>query len=334
MNICVIGLGYWGPNLLRVFNQLGVLKGGFDRDPSRIQKYESDATYNHVHFGMDWETCLGRDDIDGVVIATPPGSHFEIAMKSLAAGKNVFIEKPMTLCPLQAENICSLAEDKNLVVMVGHIFLYSSEIIKLKEIISSEDFGDVLYIYTKRLNLGQVQACGVINDLMAHDVSVVNYLLDRGCDSVSVHGASHIIKDVEDVAFVNMKYGNASAHLHLSWLDPNKVRETIVVGSKQMVVCDSINKKIDIYNKNVDISAMESSMSIDYARHLLSYRYGDVVSPYISVYEPLMVECKEFVSCIEEKRQPLADGKLGLDVVKTLVAAKKSFENAGVWEYV
>lgn len=334
VKIALVGCGYWGKNLLRTLNSMGVLTATFDSDRSVIESYSKNRIYGDVYFDTDWEKCLGRDDVNGVVIATPPATHFEIAMKCLAAGKSVFIEKPMTLCSLQAKTICELAETKNLIVMVGHIFLYSSEIIKLKEIIYSEEFGNVLYIYTKRLNLGQVQACGVINDLMAHDVSVVNYLLDRSCDSVSAHGDSNIIKGVEDVAFVNMKYGNVTSHLHLSWLDPNKVRETVVVGTKQMVVCDSINKKIDIYNKMVDLSAMEDSMSLDYARHLLSYRYGDVVSPYISVYEPLMAECKEFVACIEEKRRPLADGRLGLEVVKTLAAAKKSLENNGAWEQV
>lgn len=329
--VCLIGCGYWGANILRVLNSTGNLVACFDKDKKAIDKYKSNKLYKDVYFDTDWEKCLGRDTVKGIVVATPPDSHYEIAMNVLRAGKHVFIEKPMTLNAEEAEIIVSYAKERDLIVMVGHVFLYSPEILKLKKVISSEDFGDILYVYTKRLNLGQVQSCGVVQDLLPHDISIINFLLDKKCSSISVYGVSHILKGVEDIAFINMKYDNISVNAHLSWLDPNKVRDTVVVGSKQMAVCDSIDKKISIYNKSIDIGAMEEAMSVDYARHLLCYCYGDIVQPYIEAYEPLAAECKEFIDCIRENRMPLANGELGLNVVEVLEAAKNSLNNNGAW---
>jgi predicted dehydrogenase len=140
-----------------------------------------------------------------------------------------------------------------------------------------------------------------------------------------------VLNGIVDVAFVNMKYDNIDVYCHLSWLDPNKCRETVVVGSKQMVVCDSINKQISIYNKNVDISAMEKNMSLEYVRHVLSYHYGDIVIPHIDVWEPLSEECKVFMDCIENNKTPISDGELGLNVVKVLTAATESLKRKGEW---
>ena len=331
IKVAQIGLGYWGKNLLRVLNNLGVLSAAFDMDSKVVDKYSKDNLYHNVYFGTDWETILTDETIKAVFIASPPNVHYDMAMKALKAKKHVFIEKPMTLSVDEAEEIVSYAKECGLIVMVGFIFLYSPEIIKLKSIVDSTDFGDINYIYTERLNLGQIQACGCLYDLMPHDISIVEYITAETCNSVSAFGVSNVLNGVEDVVFINMKYGDTLVHLHLSWLNPLKVRNTVVVGTKQMAVCDSINKRIDIYNKSVDISAMENNMSIDYARHLLSYRYGDVVSPHIETYEPLTEECKEFISCIDEGREPLSSGSVGLSTVKTLVAARDSLTKNGEW---
>ena len=330
-SLALVGMGYWGKNLLRTLNSMGALAAAFDKDEKVVEKYLNDRLYKDVYLGTNWEVCLGRKEVKSVVIATPPKTHYDIAMASLNAGKHIFVEKPLTLDIEEAEEIVRVAKEKNLIVMVGHIFLYAPEIMKLKEVVSSENFGAIRYIYTKRLNLGQVQDCGVIDDLMPHDISVIDFLLGKKCKSVSANGISSVLTGIEDVAFVTMDYGEAKAHLHLSWLDPLKVRDTVVVGTKQMVVCDSINKKIDIYNKNVDLSAMEESMSMSYARHLLAYKYGDVVSPYIETFEPLMKECQEFVYAVTNNTPILSNGNVGLDVVKTITAAKISLANSGAW---
>ena len=332
MKLALVGLGYWGPNLLRVFNTLGVLAAAFDKDVNKLKKFATNPVYRGVHFDTEWEHCLGRNDVDGVVIATPPNTHHMIATKAIAAGKHVFVEKPMTLSVKESEEIVALANEHNRVVMVGHIFLYSPEIIKLKEIVQSDDFGDIHYAYIQRLNLGQIQApANVVEDLAPHDISILNYLFNSECSEVLTIASSHVI-DSEDVAFVSMKYKNGvMAHLHLSWLDPLKVRKTVIVGSKQMVVCDSGSKQIEVYNKGVDIEERSQLSNLSYDRHLMSYRYGDIVIPYIDNAEPMMLECKEFIDCIENNKTPLADEVLGLEVVKTLEAMQRSLKEGQQW---
>lgn len=332
----LVGLGYWGPNLLRTLNKLDAVAAAFDKDDNRVRMFATDPMYHDVHFGVDYEVCLGRHDVRGVVIATPPHTHHQIAMECIDSGKHLFIEKPMTLNVKEAEEIVEAANKKNLVVLVGHIFLYSPEVIMLKEIINSEDFGDILYIYTQRLNLGKIQSpANVVEDLAPHDISVLDYLLEDTCKRVSVQATKHVLKDSEDVAFINMEYHNeVTAHLHLSWLDPLKIRNTVVVGSKQMVVCDSATKAIHIYNKRVDVDkrALESNQS--YAAHLMSYKYGDVISPFVNGTEPMLTECQDFLNCIETGEKPVANGELGLEVVRTLEAMQKSLKDNDIWTEV
>jgi predicted dehydrogenase len=331
MNLALVGLGYWGPNLLRTFNNLGVLRVAYDLDPAKVEKFEKDPVYRNIVFDTDWERCLQGDSIDGVIIATPPNTHHAIAMKALNAGKHVFIEKPMTLDVDQAEEIVALAGEKGLVILVGHIFLYSPEILKLKELVKSDDFGDIQYVYTKRLNLGKIQSpANVVEDLAPHDISILNFLLDADCTEVQVTAKAHVL-ETEDVAFINMKYGDVLCNLHLSWLDPLKVRDTVVVGTKQMVVCDSMNKRIRLYNKGVELEEVEKGMET-YAGHLLSYRYGDEYIPYIPTTEPMKLECEDFIKTIQDVfHKPAADGQIGLSVVKVLRGLQSSLSAGGVW---
>jgi predicted dehydrogenase len=329
--LAIVGLGMWGPNLLRTFNSLGVVAAAFDLDAKILKKFAKDPSYTGVYFDTDWEKCLGRNDIDGVVIATPPNTHYNIAMKALKAGKHLFIEKPMTLDVKESKEIFELSSDLNRVVLVGHIFLYSPEIIKLKELISKKQFGEVQYIYTQRLNLGKIQnPANVVEDLAPHDISILDYLLDEKCTEVQVMAKSHVI-DTEDVAFVNMKYGDTLCNLHLSWLDPFKIRNTVVVGTKQMAVCDSMDKTITLYNKSVNVEKLEGKMSESYSNYIMNYTYGDVVMPHIESKEPMMVECREFLDCIEKGTTPLASSELGYDVVKVLDAMQKSLKGDGKW---
>lgn len=332
MSVAIVGLGYWGPNLLRTFTMLSATLAAFDRDQERIVQYETAPSYKHVFFDTDWEKCLGRQDVSGVVIATPPDTHHGIAKKALQAGKHVFIEKPMTLVVEEAEELCEIAQEYNKYILVGHIFLYSPEIRKLKEVITDPAFGEVLYIYSQRLNLGKIQSqANVIQDLAPHDISIVNYLLDDVCEEVQTFGKSHII-DTEDVAFINMRYKKGViCNLHLSWLDPLKVRSMVVVGTKQMVFCDSGSKRIELYNKRVDINKRQNVSNKSYAAHLMSYRYGDVIIPYIDAYEPMMEECKDFIDCMTTDVPPLSGAGSGLEVVKTLVGMQTSLINNGRW---
>lgn len=335
MNVAIVGAGYWGKNLIRTFNNLGRLIAVFDTDESALDNYKTDPAFSNVEFGTDYDYCLGRWDVNGVVIATPPSTHYEIAKKCLEQDKHVFIEKPMTLDQSRSEELVQLAKEKNRVIMVGHIFLYSPEIIKLKEVVNSEEFGDIKYAYTQRLNLGKIQECGVIMDLAPHDISILDYLFDDTCEGVKVTADSNVIDDVEDIAFITMRYKKGMlAHLHLSWLDPLKIRNTVIVGTKQMVVCDSGTKTLNIYNTTVDIEDRKNKSNVSYAAHLLSYTYGDMISPFVPNGEPMKAEAEEFLRCMKTGDTPLADGELGLSVVKTMTAMKRALTNNGGWEKV
>ena len=326
MNVAVIGLGYWGPNLLRTFNTLGVLRAAFDLDKSRLAKYEK--MYKDVYFSDNYKDK--GVPIDAVAIATPPDTHYKLVKEALLSDKHVFVEKPLTLDPKEAEELNTLSKERGLVLVVGHIFLYSSEILKLKEIIQSKDFGEIQYIYLKRLNLGKIQEpANVIEDLVPHDISILDFLLERRCTEVQAVAKSHVLS-TEDVAFINIKYEDVLCNLHLSWLDPFKIRDTVVVGTKQMVVCDSVNKRIHLYNKGVDLDEIEEGMST-YAGHLLSYRYGDEVIPYIKNSEPLLDECKDFIDSISNKTKPISDGDIGVKVVRVLDAIQYSVKNNNEW---
>lgn len=331
MNLVLIGLGYWGPNLLRTFHNLGAIYAASDKDIDRLNKFCGDPVYKGIKFEEDWNQFLTDDKVDGFIIATPPNTHYAIAMGAILNNKHVFIEKPMTLDPKEAATIMDAAALKNLVVMVGHIFLYSPEIIKLKEIISSDAFGNIQYIYTQRLNLGKIQRpANVIDDLAPHDISILDYLLDRQCTEVQVTAKSHVI-DTEDVAFINLKYNGILCHLHLSWLDPLKIRNTVVVGTKQMAVCDSMNKTIHIYNTGIDVAKTESEMSESYSNYIMTYRYGDTLIPHIENFEPMKAECKDFINCIENGSVPIASGKVGQSVINTLDALRSSLKSGGIW---
>ncbi len=327
MKAALVGLGYWGPNLLRVLNKLGVLSAAFDLDYGKVKPFQSDPVYRGIYFDTDWRNCLGRKDVDSVFIATPPSSHYDIAKAALYAHKNVFIEKPMTLDVGEAKKIFELAENFKKVLMIGHIFLYVPEVIKIKEVIDSGELGDIVYIHASRLNLGKFQKSNVISDLAPHDISIFNYLLDDEVKRVHTNGYGFINKDIVEVAKITFEYKKgAVADLHLSWLDPRKKRVTTIVGTKKMLVYNMLaEEKIKVYDKGVD--ALDTS---EYGAYLLAYRHGNVYSPFIESWEPLQKECEHFIECVNMKKPPLTDGKNGVEVVKILKAALESLET-GEW---
>lgn len=323
MKLAIIGGGYWGKNLIRCLNSLNMLDTIYDINPSVLASYKAMPLYKDVEMRLDYTDGIHRQDLDGFVVATPPHTHYEITKALLKAKRDVFLEKPMTLNTNSSKELHQLAKDNGCVLLIGHIFLYAPEIIKLKEIINSDSFGDIKYIYTQRLNLGKVQDCGVTFDLAAHDISIVNYLLDAQCISVKSHNLNNLVKTIPDVSFNTFKYPNGvEAQSHLSWLDPRKVRDTVVVGSKQMAVCDSLNKKIIIYNNSVIVEGNES-----YADHIFSYKYGDVTMPFINAsVEPMIEEIKDFVHCINTGDTPKASSQIGVEVVQVLNALKEAAE--------
>ena len=328
MNIALVGLGYWGPNLLRVLNKMGVLTAAFDIDKDKLNKFKNDPVYTGIYFDTDWQKCLDRGDIKGVVIATPPDTHYNLATRCLLAGKHVFIEKPMTVDVSEAEKLIELSKDVRRNIMVGHIFLYVPEVNKVKEIIDSGELGDIVYMHASRLNLGQFQKANVVSDLAPHDISLFNYLM--GCDVERVHanGYGFINKNVVEVAKLVFEYTNgAVCDLHLSWLDPRKKRVTSIIGTKKMLIYNMFaEEKIKVYDRGVDL--FDTS---EHDAYMLAYRHGDIYSPHCGeLWEPLQRECEHFVESIKARRQPLTNGKNGLSVVKPLCAALESLQT-GEW---
>jgi predicted dehydrogenase len=268
-------------------------------------------------------------DLDAVAIATPVKTHHPIAKEFLSHGKHVFIEKPLTHSYETALELTKLAEEKQKVLMVGHTFEYTAAVNKVKEIIASGELGKILYISCTRVNLGLFQPdINVIWDLAPHDISIILYLMGEVPVSVNSQGKAHFNHEIEDVATTTLNFKNGLiAFIHNSWLDPNKIRRTTIVGSRKMLVYDDIEtqEKIKIYDKGVDVPPYYDT----FADFQYSYRYGDIHSPRIDDFEPLKKVCDHFVECIKKGRSPLSDGYSGLRVVSILEAASKSLQQNG-----
>jgi predicted dehydrogenase len=323
----VIGCGYWGPQLIRNFASMAdaQLLGVADKSQDRLNYVRSQ--YGGVHTYTD-HTALLASDVEAVVVATPIHSHFTIARDALRAGKHVLVEKPLCSSVAEALELVRLANDGQLILMAGHTFLYNQAVAELRRILHDPEFGKVFYVDTARLNLGLFSPhSNVIWDLAPHDVSILSYILGRNPVAVSAFGSTHVRTNIHDVAYVRIEFeGGINAQVHVSWLDPAKVRRITVVGDKQMVVYNdvSLSEKIRIYNKGVTTSPTDT-----FGEFQLSYRYGPVTIPYIGTAEPLRAECQHFLTCVRSGEPPLSDGMAGLAVVAVLEAANHSLENDG-----
>ena len=329
MKLAVIGCGYWGPNLIRNFVQSNKVEQltCCDMDTKKLERMKT--LYPSVEVMSDYKALLDRPDLDAVAIATPVKTHHPIAKEFLSRGKHVFIEKPLTHSYETALELNKLADEKNRVLMVGHTFEYTAAVNKVKCIVENGELGKVLYISSIRVNLGLFQPdINVVWDLAPHDISIILYLLGETPVSVNSQGKAHFQPDIEDVATTTLNFKNGIiAFIHNSWLDPNKIRKTTIVGTKKMLVYDDIEsqEKIKIYDKGVDVPPYYDT----YADFQFSYRYGDIYSPRIQDYEPLKKECDHFIGCIQKGMCPLSDGYSGLRVVSILEAASKSLKLSG-----
>lgn len=328
INVGVIGCGYWGPNLIRNFNELKDAKVTIVADllDSRLKFIKS--KYHFIRTTKDYHQILKNSDIDAVVIATHVSTHYLIAKEILKSGKHVFIEKPMTDSVSKAKQLIQLANKKRRIIMVGHTFEYNAAVVKIKEIINRKEIGDIYYIDSCRVNLGIHQPdISVLWDLGPHDISVILYWLDKIPKKVYAIGKSYIRVGMEDVVFLMMEFENRLiAHIHISWLAPSKLRRTVIVGNKKMVVYDDVEtiEKIKIFDRGVNIVN-----TADYRKILPAYRIGNIVSPNLELTEPLRIECQHFIDCMQHNKNPRTDGYSGLRVVKVLEAAQKSIKNKG-----
>jgi len=327
LNIGIFGYGYWGPNLVRNFASMNDVSVKYvcDASPKSIAKLA--ARHNNIKGISDPDIVFGDDAVDAVVIALPAALHADYAKRAVAAGKHVFIEKPLTLSVADAEELAAFSEKTDRVMMVGHLLLYHPAVLMLKNLVDSGDLGDIYYIYSQRLNFGIVRTDeNALWSLAPHDISVINFLLGEPPSVVSAAGQSYISSGIEDTVFANLKFSDRKmAHLHVSWLDPHRYRRFTIVGSKKMAVFEDAEpkEKIKIIDKGVEKRSYESYSE------LLSLRFGDIRIPYVDATEPLKLECRHFADCIAKGEKPRSDMKSGLEVVKVLDAAQRSLESGG-----
>lgn len=329
IKVGVAGCGYWGPNLVRNFRQAPDCQLKVLCDASENRLAHMRRLYPEVGATRRYEDLLEDRDLDAVVIATPVRFHYEMAKAALNMGKHVFIEKPIARTGAEARELVELAQRQELVLMVGHTFLFSPAVRRMKEIIDSGDIGPVQYISARRLNLGLFQKdINVAWDLAPHDISILLYLLEESPLSVSCQGSSHVSRGIEDVTMMYLNFRkNRCAFVHNSWLDPKKVRQMTVVGSRRMIVYDDTEplEKLKIYDARVEVPPHYDT----FAEFTYSYHYGDAYVPYIKQDEPLKLECANFIESIREGTEPVTDGKLGLEVVRILEAANLSLKQQG-----
>ena len=336
LNVAVVGMGHWGPNLARNFAQLPDvnLHTICDLRPQPLEQVrrQNPAAQTTENF-LD---LLEDSAIDAIAIATPAESHYRLAKQSLEAGKHVLVEKPLALTSGQCRELINVADQENRVLMVGHTFLYNAAVRKLKECISNGDVGEIYYIYSSRLSLGRIrQDVNAMWNFAPHDISILMYLLDQEPRQVAAKGYYYIQPGIPDVVFMTLDFPDGvGASIHISWLDPQKVRRMTVVGNKRMVIYDDVSTeaKIQIYDKGVTRKPNDFSLGDfeTFGEFQLLLRAGDIHIPHIDFIEPLKVECSHFVECIETGRQPLTDGEAGLQVVCVLEAAQRSLDRGGV----
>jgi predicted dehydrogenase len=325
LRVGVIGCGYWGPNLVRNLVEISnaQIVSVSDIRSERLEHIQ--RSYPQIIGVQDYQE-LFEMDLDAIVVSTPPATHFKIAKDVLEHGIHVLVEKPLTQKSEQARELITLAQEKDLILMVGHAFEYNAGVQKLKTMIDEDELGEIYYIDSARLNLGLYQHdTNVLWDLAPHDLSILCYVLGKEPLSVKAHGLNCISKGVFDVVYMNLMFpDNILAHVHVSWLDPCKVRRVTVVGSKKMVIFNDVeNDKIKIVDKGVNTQRDIKT----FADFQYSYRNGDIQIPYLRFIEPLRLECQHFLDCINNHSVPRTDGEDGYRVVRILEAAQRSLEN-------
>jgi len=329
IKIGVAGCGYWGPNLIRNFRALPDcnLKIMCDLSFARLKHLKS--LYPEVASATDYKHMLNGISLDAVVIATNVKTHFPLAKAALLAGKHTFIEKPMAASVEHCEELVDIAKKKGLVLMTGHTFLYSPVVRKIREIIDKGDIGEIRYISARRLNLGLFQKdINVAWDLAPHDLSIILSIMGETPESVNCRGSAHITPGIEDVTTMCLTFSRQrSAVIQSSWLDPRKVREMTIVGSKRMIVYDDLAplEKIRVFDMRVERPPHYDT----FGEFQYAYHYGDMYAPYIKQEEPLKTECQHFLDCINHGATPVSCGERGTELVRILEASSESLRNGG-----
>jgi predicted dehydrogenase len=325
LRIACVGLGYWGPNLARNFARCAELAWCCDLDEANRRTYA--PLYPGTRFTADFDELLADDTLDAVALATSVPTHHPLGMRALEAGKHLFVEKPLATSAAAARELADAAEARDLRLMVGHLLLFHPGLRMVAELVRSGELGRLYYLYGNRQNLGKVRADeNALWSLGAHDVAVLLDLVGEAPSEASARGECYVRPGVEDVVFGYLRFpSGVVAHLHLSWLDPHKMRRLTVVGSEKMVVFDDMetDRKVTVYDKGV------TPPRADTYGEYVGVRFGDISIPRVPSAEPLRLECEEFVAAVREHLAPRADGRAGVAVVEVLEAMQRSLERGG-----
>ncbi|MDT8855524.1 Gfo/Idh/MocA family oxidoreductase [Paracoccaceae bacterium Fryx2] len=326
IRVGVIGYGYWGPNLARAASETDGMQVEMIADALAPARERASRRHPAARLAADWHDLVTDPQVDVVMIATPVSTHFDMALAALRAGKHVLVEKPMAETPAKAAMLVREAERRNLVLMVDHTFVYTGAVQKIRALIDAGEIGDVYYYDSTRVNLGLFQRdVNVIWDLAVHDFAIMDYLLDASPVAISASAAGFLKDRPENMAHLSIYYDNGSmAHLNVNWLSPVKLRQTLIGGSRRMVIYDDMqtSEKVKIYDRGATVGDTPY-------QQMVSYRLGDMWAPALSTTEALQTEMKEFKRCLETGAKSLTDGASGLRVVELLAAASRSTQMRG-----
>jgi predicted dehydrogenase len=327
IRMAVVGYGYWGPNIVRNLLERPEFELATlcDRDDGRREAFGK--RYPGLRTERDVDLVLGDPDIDAVSIATPPRTHFDLVKAALEAGKHVLVEKPLATTEDDARALIGLADQRDLMLMPGHTFLYSPPVTKVRELIESGVIGELYFVTSSRMNLGIYQSDGVVCDLAPHDISILLYWLNEPVVQVTASGRSIFNRGIPETAFLTLTFaGGTSANIQISWLAPRKVRQMVLVGSKRMIQYEdtSADEAVRIYDRGLEVKQPEN-----FGEYRMTYRSGDMVAPRIEPEEPLSLELEDFADAIHTGKQPRSHAGLGLEIVRVLQAAQQSLENHG-----
>jgi predicted dehydrogenase len=328
--IAVIGCGYWGMNYVRIFNELtdSRVVAVCEQSPERLK--EVARRFPNVYLTTQINAVVSRPDVRAVVVCTEATSHYDIARHLLSAGKHLLVEKPLTTTSADAQKLIELADSHSVILMVGHTFIFNAGVRKVKEYVK-QDGGRVYYLYARRTNLGPIRRdVNALWDLAPHDIAIFNYLLDSSPEWVSAVGGKVLGNCRDDVGFVSLGYpGNVLAHVHVSWADPDKAREVVVVKSDCRILFNDLNgvEQVRVFEKGV--SPVEEE-PLNYGEFRFQIRDGDIISPRIEPAEPLKNQCRHFLECVRTGKRPVSSGVDGRDVVRVLEAINRSMECKGL----
>ena len=328
VEVAIVGIGGWGKNLARNYKEIpeANLRYLCDLDQGKLDAAQ--LQFKPENATTQFDDLLVDEYLEAIVIATDASSHYELSKRALLAGKDVYVEKPLVLTSADALELIQLADQNQRILMVGHLLEYHPVVRKLKELIDSGELGEIRYIYSQRLNLGTVRRDeNALWNFAPHDVSVILYLLGLTPTDVSARGQAYLQNGIEDVVFMTLNFDDrAMGHVHVSWLDPHKIRRITIVGSKRMALFDDMEptEKLKIYDKGAELNTDYDSFA-----EYVGLRFGDITLPHIRVGEPLRTECDHFLDCVRTRATPLSDGLDGLRVVQVLEAASTSLNNNG-----